>query len=132
MFLAVSNGTSSADKVMSVTAPGTARSVQLAGGAITVPAQAAAYLTGPEPKVVLRGLTRPLPSGPTVTVILTFQNAGALTLAVPVEPRSTYYSSYSPPAPGLSPARGAKPGATGTASPAGTSAQPSATATPTP
>jgi len=131
MFLAIYNGASSPDKLLSVSAPGTATSVQVAGGSIAVPAQAAAYLTGPVPKVVLRGLTSALPSGQTVTVILTFQNAGAVTLTVPVEPRTSYYSSYSPPAPSASPAKGAK--ASGTASPApGASAQPSASASATP
>jgi copper(I)-binding protein len=131
MFLAIYNGASSPDKLVSVSAPGTATSVQVAGGSIAVPAQAAAYLTGPVPKVVLRGLTSALPSGQTVTVILTFQNAGAVTLTVPVEPRTFYYSSYSPPAPSASPAKGAK--ASGTASPApGASAQPSASASATP
>ena len=132
MFLAIYNGASSPDKLVSVSAPGTATSVQVAGGSIAVPAQAAAYLTGPVPKVVLRGLTSALPSGQTVTVILTFQNAGAVTLTVPVEPRTFYYSSYSPPAPSASPAKGAK-ASSGTASPApGASAQPSASASATP
>jgi len=135
MFLAIYNGASSPDKLVSVSAPGTATSVQVAGGSIAVPAQAAAYLTGPVPKVVLRGLTSALPSGQTVTVILTFQNAGAVTLTVPVEPRTSYYSSYSPPAPSASPAKRAKAGAkaSGTATPApGASAQPSASASATP
>ena len=99
MFFAVYNGGSSADKLVSVSAPGTATSVQVAGGSVTVPANATVYLTGPTPKVALRGLTSALPSGGTVTVILTFQNAGAVPLSVPVEPRNGYYSTFSPPAP---------------------------------
>jgi copper(I)-binding protein len=135
MFLAVYNGGNGADKLISVSAPGSATSVQLAGGSIAVPAQAAAYLTGPQPKVVLRGLTTALPSGTTITVILTFQNAGAMTLSVPVEPRSGYYATFSPPAPSISPSKRAKPGATGsaTATPTpGASAQPSASPSATP
>lgn len=135
MFLAVYNGGGTADKLLSVSAPGTAASVQVAGGSITVPAQSTVYLTGPQPKVVLRGLTSALPSGQTITVILTFQNAGGLTLSVPVEPRTGYYSTFSPPAPSVSPSKRAKPGATSsaTASPSpGASAQPSASASPTP
>jgi copper(I)-binding protein len=135
MFLALYNGGNSADKLISVSAPGTATSVQVAGGSVTVPAQATADLTGQQPKVVLRGLTRALPSGPTVTVILTFQNAGAMTLTVPVEPRSGYYSTFSPPAPIITPSRRATPGATGSATvtPApGASVQPSASPSATP
>ncbi len=121
MFLAVYNAGNSADKLVSAYAPGSATSVQLAGGSIAVPAQATVYLTGPEPKVVLRGLTSALPSGGTITVILTFQNAGAMTLSVPVAPRTGYYATFSPPAPSISPSKRVTPGATG-----------SATATPTP
>jgi copper(I)-binding protein len=135
MFFAVYNGGSSADKLISVSAPGTATSGQVAGGSVTVPATATAYLTGPTPKVVLRGLTSALPSGGTVTVILTFQNAGAVALSVPVEPRTGYYSTFSPPAPSASPSKQAKPGATSsaTAGPApGTSAHPSASPSATP
>jgi copper(I)-binding protein len=135
MFFAVYNGGSSADKLISVSAPGTATSVQVAGGSVTVPANAAAYLAGPTPKVVLRGLTSALPSGGTVTVILTFQNAGAVSLSVPVEPRTGYYSTFAPPPPGARPSKRAKPGAasSATASPApGASAQPSASPSATP
>jgi len=125
MFLTVYNAAGSADKLVSATAPGTAASIQLTGGPIAVPAQASADLAGPVPKVVLLGLTADLASGGTVAVILTFQNAGAIALTVPVEAQSTYYSSYSPPAPSpsASPAKGAKPGAP---------AKPSATASATP
>jgi copper(I)-binding protein len=126
MFLAVYNAGNSADKLVSASAPGSATSVQLAGGSIAVPAQAAAYLTGPQPKVVLRGLTSALPSGGTITVILTFQNAGAMTLSVPVIPRVGYYTTLSPPAPSISPSKRVTPGATGSAT-----ATPG-TATPTP
>ncbi len=135
MFFAVYNGGSSADKLISVSAPTAATSVQVAGGSVAVPANGTAYLTGPTPKVVLRGLTSALTSGATVTVILTFQNAGAVALSVPVEPRTGYYSTFSPPAPGASPSKQGRPGATSsaTASPVpGASAQPSASPSATP
>ena len=117
MFLYAYNGSGSADKLVSVSAPGTATSVQLAGGSIALPAQTAARLTGPAPEVVLTGLTRTLASGQTVTVILTFQNAGAISLTVPVEARSTYYASYLPPAPSASPATSGQGGRDGHAHP---------------
>ena len=128
MFLYAYNGGGSADKLISVSAPGTATSVQLTGGSIALPAQAAARLTGPAPEIVLSGLTRTLAAGQTVTMVLTFQNAGAIALTVPVQARSTYYASYLPPAASVSPTNRAKPGATPTPAPAlGASAQPSAT-----
>jgi copper(I)-binding protein len=135
MFLYLYNGSGSADKLTSVSAPGTATSVQLTGGSVTVPATGAADLSGPEPQIVLHDLTSALPSGKTVTVDLTFQNAGVLSLTVPVQARTSYYSSYSPPPPRASSIK--QPGASGTATPTpspslGASARPSASASPTP
>jgi copper(I)-binding protein len=135
MFLYLYNGSGSADKLISVSAPGTATSVQITGGSVTVPATGAADLSGPEPQIVLHDLTSALPSGKTVTVDLTFQNAGVLSLTVPVQARTSYYSSYSPPPPRASSIK--QPGASGTATPTpspslGASARPSASASPTP
>ncbi len=139
MFLYLYNGSGSADKLLSVSAPGTATSVQIAGGSVTVPATGAADLSGPEPQIVLHDLTSALASGKTVTVDLTFQNAGALSLTVPVQGRTSYYSSYSPPPPRATSIKQGTAGAGGTAtrSPSlGASAQPSASpsasASPTP
>jgi hypothetical protein len=54
MFLSVYNGGDSADKLVGIDATGSAKSVQLSGGSIPVPAQNTANLEGPRPKVVLR------------------------------------------------------------------------------
>ena len=137
MFLYLYNGSGSADKLTSVSAPGTAASVQITGGSVTLPANGAADLSGPEPQIVLHDLTSALPSGTAVTVDLTFQNAGVLSLTLPVQARTSYYSSYSPPPPRASSIK--QPGATGTATPtpslkasAKPSDRPSASASPTP
>lgn len=135
MFLYLYNDSGSADKLISVSAPGTATSVQITGGSVTVPATGAADLSGPKPQIVLHDLTSAVPSGKTVTVDLTFQNAGELSLMVPVQARTSYYDTYSPPPPRASSIK--QPGATGTATPSlGASAQPSASpsasASPTP
>jgi len=98
MFLGLYNTGNSADKLLSVSAPGVAGSVKLVGGSVALPPQQAAYLTGPQPKVILTKLSKPLSGGQTVTVDLTFQNAGTVELPVPVEPRAQYYTDYSPPA----------------------------------
>ena len=45
---------------------------------------------------MLNNLSAPLPSGGYVTVTLQFKNAGPVTLQVPVEPQSYYWSTYSP------------------------------------
>jgi len=79
-------------------------------------------LTGPEPKVILQDLTRPLIGGTSIVLVLNFQNAASLTLQVPVIPQATYYSTYSPPptptpTPAATPGRHAKHKAKPTATP---------------
>ena len=109
------------DRLVSVTAPGTAKSVKLAGGSVDLPQQQLVNLAGPTPKVVLTGLTTPLTGGQTVQLVFTFAEAGSVTLSVPVEPRAYDYTTYSPPA---------KPAATATGK-AKKNARPNIPASPT-
>jgi copper(I)-binding protein len=97
MFLALFNGGTSADQLVGISAPGSAASVELSGGTVSLPVQTAVTLTGPHPEVVLKGLTRPLSGGQAVRVILSFQHAGAVTLDVPVEPQSYSFATFSAP-----------------------------------
>jgi copper(I)-binding protein len=127
VFLAMTNN-GSPDRLVRITAPGTAKSVTLPGGRVTLLSQQSVLLTGPAPKVVLENLTRPLSGGGTVKLVLTFQNAASVTMVVPVMPRAQYYSTFSPPpSPTPSPSvavrhhRGATP--TPTASPSPTATQ---------
>jgi len=124
LFLALVNE-GSVDRLLSITAPGTAQSVTLPGGTVSLGSQQSVLLTGPAPQVVLQDLIRPLAGGTTVRLVLNFQNAGSVTMVVPVMPRAQYYSTFSPaPTPTPSPAKHqASPGAT--ASP-GASPTPSA------
>jgi copper(I)-binding protein len=98
VFLALING-GSRDKLVSISAPGTARSVTLPGGSVSLASQQAVLLTGPAPKVVLEDLTRPLTGGSSVRLVLTFQNAASVGITVPVMPQAQYYSTFSPPPP---------------------------------
>jgi copper(I)-binding protein len=102
VFLALIND-GSADKLVRISAPGTATSVTLPGGSVSLASQQAVFLTGPAPKVVLEGLTRPLTGGSSVRLVLTFQNAASVSITVPVMPRAQYYSTFSPPSPTPSP-----------------------------
>ncbi len=96
LFLALAN-TGSPDRLLSISAPGTATSVRLpAGGPVPLASNSAVLLTGPQPRVVLTGLVRPLPGGSFINVIMKFQNAGSVTLSVPVMPRAQYYTTFSP------------------------------------
>ena len=85
------------DQLVSASAPGTASSVQLLSGPITLSPGALVNLSGPAPAVVLNGLTNPLSGGESVRLVLTFANAGAVTLQVPVLPAAYDYATYSPP-----------------------------------
>lgn len=143
MFVGLYNGGTSNDQLVSVSAPGTATSTAIKGGTIGLPGESAVNLTGPQPEIILRNLTRSLTGGQAVPVTLNFAHAGSVTLNVPVQPHSYYYSQYSqPPSPTPTPARptptapathrGAKtptetPGASAKATPAG-SPTPSPTA----
>ena len=97
MFLALFNGGMSDDQLLGVSAPGSAASVRLSGGSVSLPVQSAVNLTGPHPEVVLNGLTRPLSGGQAVQVVFNFLHAGAVTLDVPVEPQSYSFSTFSAP-----------------------------------
>jgi copper(I)-binding protein len=111
------------DRLLSATAPGAASSVHLANGPVTLPAQTLVDLSGPQPHVVLTGLTSPLSGGETIQLELVFANEGVVPLAVPVEPAADYYTTYSPP-----PTPTATPTGTHTAkASASASASPSAT-----
>src|SRR2546429_873341 len=121
------------DKLVSVSAPGTASAVTITGGPVSLPAQALVRPAGPVPKVVLAGLASPLQGGETVPPNLNFAQAGTITLNVPVEPQAYEYATFSPPptpSPSPSPAKKKRANASATASASG-SASASGTAGPT-
>lgn len=97
VFLSLFNGGTSNDALVSVTASGAAKSVHLSGGTVAIPPNSPVNLTGPQPTVVLKGLTKPLSAGADIPVTLNFQHAGSVTIQVPVQPQSFYYSTYSAP-----------------------------------
>ena len=127
------------DKLLSVSAPGTATSVKVTGGTVDLPSQSLVDLEGPSPEVVLTGLTKPLTGGETIQLDFDFASVGAVTVNVPVEPRAYAFATYSAPAK-LSPTASVKPkssatpsvspSASGSASP-GASANPAGSPSPT-
>ena len=128
VFLALINN-GSPDKLVSISAPGTAKSVTLPGGSVSLGSQQVVFLTGPTPKVVLQDLLRPLTGGSAVKLILTFQNAASVSLGVPVMPQAQYYSTFSPaPTPTPSPTKSKHKSASPTPS---TSPTPTPSPTPT-
>jgi copper(I)-binding protein len=103
MFLSLFNTGSGDDQLTSASAPGWATSVQLSGGTVSVPVNTDVNLSGPEPSVVLSNLTKPVEGGAAIPVTLDFQHAGSVTLELPVQPQSDYFSTYSPPPPSPTP-----------------------------
>jgi hypothetical protein len=120
LFLAlVNNG--SPDKLIKITAPGTAKSVTIPGGSVRLGTNQSVLLTGPKPKVILDDLLRPLTGGSAVRLILTFQNAASVSLGVPVMPQAQYYSTFSAaPTPTPSPSKSKKAKASASPSPSPT------------
>jgi copper(I)-binding protein len=99
LYFALSND-GSRDRLVSISAPGSAASVQVPSGGISVGKEQSLLLTGPAPRVLLEHLTRSLHGGQYVVVHLDFINAGGVTLRVPVMPRAAAYATFSPaPAP---------------------------------
>jgi hypothetical protein len=123
VFLALSND-GAPDRLISMTAPGAATSVQVPAGGIRVGSRQSLLLTGPAPRVLLEHLSRTLNGGQFIRVNMEFQNAGFVSLRVPVLPRAGAYGTFSPaplflhpkvtPSPLVS---GGTPSATPTASP---------------
>jgi len=90
------------DRLVSISAPGTAPLVRPAD------------LTGPVPTVVLTGLSSPLIAGSTITMTFSFARAGTVTMQVPVEANAGEYSTFSPPPSIPAPTPKASPGPTTT------------------
>jgi copper(I)-binding protein len=95
LFLALINNNSKPDKLLGITAKGTAASVTLPVGGVAINSEKSVLLTGPAPQIVLTDLTHPLAGGSFINLTLRFQNAGDVTLSVPVMPRAQYYSTFS-------------------------------------
>jgi copper(I)-binding protein len=97
LFLAMVN-TGTPDRLLSVTAPGSATSVTVpSGGVPIVNLHPVFLLSGPKPQLVLVDLTRTLTSGSSIKLELNFQKAGLVTLVVPVFARAQHYATYAPP-----------------------------------
>jgi copper(I)-binding protein len=116
LFVGLYNTGTSDDTLESVTAQGHAASVTIKGGSVTIPASASANLTGPEPVVVLKNLSQPISGGQDIPVTFDFAHAGAVTLELPIEAQSEYFSTYSPPAPASSATPKASPSPSASAS----------------
>lgn len=96
LFLALTNTGPGADRLIGVSAPGTASTVALPRGGVAISSQHQVLLQGPAPVIVLQRLTRSLRGGQFIPLTLHFQQAGSITLHVPVQPRAAAYATFSP------------------------------------
>lgn len=96
LFLSLIND-GATDKLVKISAPGTAASVAIPAGGIPVVLDHPVNLSGPRPQLILVNLTRTVTSGSTIRLVLTFQKAGAIPLIVPVFPRASHFKTYAPP-----------------------------------
>jgi hypothetical protein len=96
LFFALTN-TGTPDRLISISAPGTATSVKLPAGGIPVGSSTTVLLTGPRARAYLVKLTRPVTSGSNLKLVMHFLSQGAVTLEVPVFARASHYVTYAPP-----------------------------------
>jgi copper(I)-binding protein len=96
LFFALVN-TGPSDRLLSISAPGSAASVSLPGGTVAVDMLKPVLFTGPQTQAYLVKLTRTLSGGTSIELVLHFQKAGNVTLQVPVQARASFYTTYSPP-----------------------------------
>ncbi|SNS79095.1 copper chaperone PCu(A)C [Actinomadura mexicana] len=82
------------DTLTSVSSP-QAASAEIVGGTISLPAGRDVQI-GPAPKIILRGLRKPLQSGELVPLTLRFQHAGSGSLNAPIQARQGDLQSFSP------------------------------------
>jgi len=127
LFLALNNS-GPPDRLVSVTAPGTATVVQMPAGGVRLATEQQVLLTGPSPQVILRRLTRSVNGGQHILIVLHFLRAGRVPMLVPVMPRAQWFATFSP-APLLVSPSPSPSGSRGTASPSPT---PPAVASPSP
>jgi copper(I)-binding protein len=116
LFLSLYNGGTGDDELTGAHATGWASSVQVTGGTVSLPVQSEVNLTGPEPQLVLTDLAKPLSGGEAIPLTLDFAHAGSVTMDVPVEAQSFYYSTFSPP-PTVTPSASATSTSTSTPTP---------------
>ena len=95
VFLAVTNE-GIPDRLISINAPTAATTVQVPAGGISLGHGQSLFFTGPSPRVLLVRLSRTLNGGQYIRMNMTFQNAGHVSLLVPVMPRAAFYGTFSP------------------------------------
>jgi len=118
LFLSLVNAGLPGDRLVGISSPA-ATSVHLPPGGVRLLPGQRVLLAGPKPKLLLENLTMSLRGGKAIDITLTFARAGSVTIPVPIMPRATFYTTFSPaPAPAsASPSASKGHGAVTSASP---------------
>lgn len=105
LFVSLVNDGAAPDRLVKVTAPGTAGSGRIEGGGIDLPVHKLVP-GGPQPWIMLEKLAAPMTGNGTVRVTLEFRDAGAVTLDAPVMSYTGPYTTFSPsPGPRATPSK---------------------------
>ncbi|WP_066368786.1 hypothetical protein [Herbidospora mongoliensis] len=116
LYLSITNDATAPDALLGITPdPNAATTAQ--GGSVPLPVGTLVHTgTGSNPQIQIQGVKSALRGGESIPLTLNFQNAGQVTMVVPVITRNREYATL-PPVPGAIPA----PSPTAAASPAGES-----------
>lgn len=120
VYLSLINNANAPERLVAVGAPGLASSGRLPSGGVQLPPRQLVSPGQNGTPITLEGLATPLRGGEWRKVTLQFQQAGAVTVNVPVVPRQGTYTTYAPaPVPTMpGPASGTPaPGESGAPSP---------------
>lgn len=105
VFVSLVNDGVRPDRLVSVSAPGTAASATITGGGIDLPVHRLVP-GGPHPWIMLEKLARPVSGNDTVRVVFELRDAGTVTVDAPVMADTGSYTTFSPtPAPPATPPR---------------------------
>jgi len=106
LFLTLVNAGRPRDRLVGITTAA-AQSVRLPAGGVRLSPGSTVLLAGPAPALLLQNLAHPLTGGTNIQITLIFARAHSVTIHVPVMPRATFYTTFSPapaPSPSASPA----------------------------
>lgn len=102
LYLTMVNGNPAADQLTGIATDPQAASSARASGPIPLPPQVLVKSANPTPQILIEGIREPLMGGESMRLTLQFQNAGAITMDVPVITRSREFATLQP-APSASP-----------------------------
>lgn len=96
LYLTMVNDNATADQLTGIQTDPQAASSAKTSSPISLPPNVLVKSANPTPQIVLEGIRNPLRGGETVKLTLQFQNAGAITMNVPVITRSREFATLQP------------------------------------